>query len=166
MVELVTERLVLRGFLPQDAEPMARKISDWDVIKWLTSPPWPYSYADAERFIGDHMSDDAFAITRDDELLGVVGGDDDLGYWLGKEHWGHGYMTEAAQAFLGHRFSRRSDPITSGFVLGNQASCNVLTKLGFQNTFVRNDMSVPMKKEVALQRMELTADRWRACDAP
>lgn len=166
MVEIVTERLVLRGFVLQDAEPMARQIADWDVIKWLTSPPWPYTLADAEWFIGDHLSDDAFAITRNGEIIGVVGGDDDLGYWLGREHWGHGYMTEAAKAALAHRFSRLSTPITSGYVLGNEASRNVLLKLGFQNTFKRREMSTPMGKDVELQRMQLTAERWRARHAP
>lgn len=57
----------------------------------------------------------------------------ELGYWLGKDYWGRGYMTECGIAMCKAGFERL------GFVLigaqtstVNKASQNVLKKIGFQ----------------------------------
>jgi len=162
MTILTTDRLVLRHFHMQDAPEMARQLGAWDVAKWLTSPPWPYGLADAEWFIDDASSDDSFAITRDGALLGVVGGLDDLGYWLGQSHWGFGYMTEAARALVDHRFQQGLKQMHSGYVLGNEASARVLAKLGFTPTEVKTELSVPRQAKVQLQRMVLDCATWEA----
>ena len=77
-----TERLTLRPLRPEDAEPIARMIAEWEVIRWLTMPPHPYALADAEGFIAG-AGDTHRAITRDEAFLGMVTLGTDLGYWLG-----------------------------------------------------------------------------------
>ena len=164
-----TKRLVLRRHKQDDAGEMARLIADWDVIKWLTSPPFPYALSDAEQFLKADMSKETFAITWDDQYLGNVGlhgvpdsPDLEFGYWLGKPYWGQGLMTEAANAVIADHFARDDGLLLSGYLEGNKASANVLGKLGFQNIDIVMRDSVPWGKKMRLQRLELSSKIWRA----
>ena len=159
---LRTKRLRLRPLALRDVADITRLIGDWDVIKWLTMPPWPYTRADAEWFVGDRASHDSFAIEYDGAFAGVVGGSDELGYWLGKPYWGRGLMTEAAEAVVADHFAHNHSPITSAYLPGNTASCNILTKLGFCNSHLKSAFSRPLDRDVALQGMTLTLDHWQA----
>lgn len=47
--QLLTGRLKLRPLENRDAGAIARLIDDWDVIRWLTMPPYPYKRAAAGR---------------------------------------------------------------------------------------------------------------------
>ena len=95
-----TERLVLRPLEVRDASAIARLIGNLAVSRWLTVVPHPYTLEDALEFI-EHISGPwDRAITRDSEVIGVVGIKDSLGYWLGQPFWGHGYMREAAGALV------------------------------------------------------------------
>ena len=159
---LTTSRLKLRPLEDRDAADITRLIADWDVIRWLTMPPHPYTRADAEWFIGDKASDGAFGIEFGGDLAGVISLDDGLGYWLGKPFWGQGLMTEAAEALVADHFAHDNATISSAYIPGNTASCNVLTKLGFRNSGIKTAYSKPLGREVALQAMELTSGQWHA----
>ncbi|MEM7060897.1 MAG: GNAT family N-acetyltransferase [Pseudomonadota bacterium] len=130
-----SERLVLRGLRLEDADAIATKIMDWDVIKMLARPPFPYSRDDAHRYLAKAVDYPwEFAITQrgGSDLLGVVGVTGHLGYWLGKDHWGQGYMTEATVALVDSYFSTTtSGKIISGVFTDNPGSQGVLRKLGF-----------------------------------
>ena len=72
------------------------------------------------------------AITRHGQIIGMIGLDDELGYWLAPEYHGKGYATEAARAVLENYFDNPyAAPLKSGYHLGNDRSANVLRKLGF-----------------------------------
>lgn len=156
---LYTKRLKLRPVTGDDAYDIAVGIGDWNVLRWLTSPPWPYRLEDAHDFINRQSTFQARGIDLDGKIIGVVGitPELDVGYWLATPYHGQGYMTEAAVAAIADHFRHCNDTLTSGYLLGNAASRNVLTKLGFQNTFVRKTYSRPKDKDVDVQRMELTA---------
>jgi len=163
------KRLILRPLRAGDSQAIAHGIGQWQVIRWLTTPPWPYTQADAEWFLNDPMSAETFGIEVDGALIGVVGlhGNDDsagpeLGYWLDRDHHGKGYMTEAAQAVVADHFARRDESLQSGHLVGNAASANVLSKLGFRNTAVITRFARPVGYDVPLQRMELTKADWLA----
>lgn len=139
-----TERLVLRPLRASDAQPLFTLFADWEVVRWLSMPPWPYALADAEDFIREHSDRHVFAITRDDTLIGGIdvrmndagrsqrGRGPNLGYWLGRPHWGRGYMTEAARGFLAYVFDAQpGDEIYSGAFADNAPSLRVQEKLGF-----------------------------------
>jgi len=170
MTDLIkTERLVLRRPNMDDAVEIARHVGDWEVIKWLTAPPYPYSLTDAERFLNDDMSVETFAITADGQYLGNVGlhGVPDstaleFGYWLGKPFWGQGFMSEATNAVVADHFDHLGGVLLSGYLQGNVASATVLGKLGFLNTEIVMRHSAPWDKKMSLQRMELTAKVWQA----
>ena len=163
-----TARLKLRRVHADDAADIARLIAEWDVIRWLTTPPWPYRVEDAVDFTATMASDTTMAITHDGQFMGVVdisqrgkAEDAELGYWLGLPFHGNGYMTEAATALISDHFAKGHTGLYSGYVVGNTASCNVLTKLGFAETGPRRAVSRPLAREVDINQMTLTAERWR-----
>ena len=71
-----TERLLLRPLRTSDAEPLFALFADWEVIRQLNLPPWPYALADAQSFISEHLDGDlgrtTFAITLEDRLVGGI----------------------------------------------------------------------------------------------
>jgi len=143
-----TERLLLRPLRTSDAEPLCALFADWEVIRWLSMPPWPYTLEDAYSFIREHRDKDlrtAFAITLADALIGGIDvrmnpagnsqreAGPNLGYWLGRPHWGRGYMSEAARGFLARVFEAGlGDVVYSGAFADNAASLHVQEKLGFE----------------------------------
>jgi RimJ/RimL family protein N-acetyltransferase len=82
-----------------------------------------------------------FGIEREGRLIGGVGyyrrpsGVAELGFWLGRSWWGHGYATEASRAVLRHGFANpRLPAFSSAHFTDNPASARVLVKLGFEPT--------------------------------
>lgn len=141
-----TKRLLLRQLRAADAEPLHALFNDWNVVQWLSTPPWPYTLDDAHAFISVRMQDErTFAVTLDGALIGCIDArtftpayieaappGPNLGYWLGRRFWARGYMTEAARAFLTHIFaSHAGDIVYSGALAENRASLNIQKKLGF-----------------------------------
>jgi RimJ/RimL family protein N-acetyltransferase len=143
-----TERLVLRPLQANDAQPLFALFADWEVIRRLSMPPWPYALEDAHSFIREHLNQDlartTFAIMLTDALIGGIdvrmnpanqsqrGPGPNLGYWLGRPYWGRGYMSEAARGFLARVFDAGlGDHVYSGAFADNAASLRVQEKLGF-----------------------------------
>ena len=52
----------------------------------------------------------------------------EVGYWLGRDHWGRGVATAALVAFLGEE---RTRPLHAGVQPANGGSLRVLEKCGF-----------------------------------
>ena len=52
----------------------------------------------------------------------------EVGYWIGRDHWGRGVATAALMAFLGEEESR---PLYAGVLPANLGSLRVLEKCGF-----------------------------------
>lgn len=136
-VELATPRLRLRPQHASDIPAIIDGLNDWEVVRWLTVVPHPYTQADAEEWIGRQTTPTPghahFAIELGGNgLIGVVTLDSELGYWMQRRHQGHGYMTEACAALLEWHFTARPDDrVTSGYHVGNAASAAVQRKLGF-----------------------------------
>lgn len=151
-----TERLTLRPLRPEDAEPIARMIAEWEVIRWLTMPPHPYRLSDAEWFIAN-APEGQHAITRDGVFMGVVTLRDQLGYWLGRPFHGQGYMTEAARAVLDRHFASGGGAVMSGYMTGNDASRKVLEKLGFRPAGLVMRHANSHGGEVPIHQMRLDA---------
>lgn len=166
-MELRTERLVLRKLTVNDADAITALANDWDVAKVLARVPHPYTREDAVSFVDFVASENlpAWGIFTD-QLIGVVGTEDHLGYWLGKEFWGKGYATEAAGAALNFHFSDvKNADIHSGHFQGNMASRHVLNKLGFVETGLSTTFSAAHKKHIPHVDMLLTRDGWAKIEA-
>lgn len=140
---LKTERLVLRGFEPTDAERLARLIGEFEVAGNLARVPYPYAVSDAKEWLASlpatpqpHRT--TFAIDLgSDGLIGAVGFHEAhkgtaLGYWLGRAWWGNGYAGEAAFAALQWYFDSTTEAsVQSGAFHFNAASLAIQRKLGF-----------------------------------
>jgi RimJ/RimL family protein N-acetyltransferase len=102
-----------------------------------------------------------FALERDATFLGVLGIHPkdglaaELGYWIGRPFWGHGYMTEAVTAALiWARESWGARILTSGHFADNPASGGVLVKADFLYTgVVEPRFSVARGEEAATRMM-------------
>lgn len=137
---ITTERLVLRPLEMADAQIICKLADDLEVARWLTNMPHPYRPEDAVEFISQQRSNNGhvWAITFENQPVGIIGHVRELGYWLywlGRDYWGHGYATEAGMAFLAAIDARFGAlDITASCFDDNPASKRVLNKLGFVKT--------------------------------
>jgi len=160
---LITKRLTLRPITLFDAADINRGLNQAGVPDWLTNVPYPYTLEDAEFYIREMAQEPGtnhWAIDAGTGLIGVISNASELGYWLNADHHGNGYMTEAAQAVVKHHFGATDNDLLSGYHLGNAASANVLTKLGFAPAHVVEQIKVATGKPVKTQRMLLTKANW------
>jgi RimJ/RimL family protein N-acetyltransferase len=153
---LRTERLWLRPFTPADATDIHRYLSDRDVAGMTASVPHPYPDGAALAWIEKQAQAAArgesavFAVTvKPHGLIGTIGlhveaahAKAELGYWIGKPHWGHGYATEASDAVVRYGFEElHLERIHARFMVSNPKSGRVLQKLGFKREgLLRRDL--------------------------
>jgi RimJ/RimL family protein N-acetyltransferase len=169
-----TRRLILRPLQTSDAAAIYPLFNDWDVVRYLAMPPWPYALSDAEAFVrlvtdpANHDAEITFAITLNDKLIGTIGVREkpraeldreapSIGYWLGKTYWSQGYMTEALRAMIAHVFAlTRADAIYCGAFADNIASLRVQEKVGFVHAGDTTLFSRPTGHELAHVNTVLT----------
>lgn len=78
-IEIRTARLALRLVHESDDECLFALFADWEVIRWLSSPPWPYTRQDMQSFVRSQATPAAgqaetrFAITLEREPIGIIG---------------------------------------------------------------------------------------------
>ncbi|HHL19953.1 MAG TPA: N-acetyltransferase [Aliiroseovarius sp.] len=167
---IFTRRLTLRPLTRADIPPLVEMLNDFEVSRWLSVVPYPYTRDDAREFLTFLESADpldALGIEAREGLVGVVGispgATSGLGYWLGRAHHGKGYMSEAARALVSHYFATRdADHLTSGYFENNTASARVLEKLGFIPNGHERVNSVAQDTEVLLKKVILPRELWEA----
>ena len=86
---------------------------------------WAKILADEDSLIrtvlaGDEVAGHVLSFERD--------GRREVGYWIGRDHWGRGVATAALVAFLGEEQFR---PLHAGVLPANVGSLRVLEKCGF-----------------------------------
>lgn len=167
---LETERLTLRKPTLADVKAIATLANDRRIAEMTRRLPHPYTQDDAVQFIkavvGD-SSETVFLIESDFRPVGVVGIDwrepetPELGYWLGVDHWGRGFATEAARAVIDYTFEAfEVDRMVSGARVVNPASRNVLEKCGFQWTGVELHRFTALGSSTPVDRFRLTRGIW------
>lgn len=158
---LTTRRLTLRPITSDDAVAIARGMSNWEVVQWLSAPPFPYSVADAHYFIDEIVPTATnWAIEAVGTFIGVIGVKPDLGYWLDVDYHGQHIMSEAARAVVAWYFDTQSEDLISGHFVSNEASRKVLLGLGFADTEIVDEVQTATSETVKLQRMVLTKAVW------
>jgi RimJ/RimL family protein N-acetyltransferase len=145
--EFATERLLLRGWRPQDREPFAALNADPEVMEHFPST--------MTRQRSDEMADRletlfeaqgfglwAVEVTATGEFIGFTGLSRvpseahfapavEVGWRLARSAWGHGYATEAARAALAYGFEVAGlDEIVSFTTTTNLRSQAVMRRLG------------------------------------
>ena len=140
MFEIKTKRLVLkRPNKSINNKLFASLVGDWNIAKWLSDVPYPYTENHAQKFIKRSSPDDLrFSVFYDEILVGGVGvsfeenNQLDLGYWIAKDYWGNGFATEASKGLINYvKNETEFKAITACYVKGNKTSAKVLKKLGF-----------------------------------
>ena len=150
MSELRTERLLLRQWRDDDLEPFAALNGDAETMRYFPEPlPREQSDALAEH-ARRHLDDEGWGLWA----VEVVGGASfvgfvglarpsfeehftpavEVGWRLAREHWGHGYATEAGRAAIAHGFDELGlDEIVSFTSVLNEPSRRVMERLGMSH---------------------------------
>jgi 8-oxo-dGTP diphosphatase len=149
---LRTERLRLRPLDASDAEALHRLVNDWEVSRTLSRVPFPYPRELADEWIASTRAGlergDAYhlAITgqegSEEILVGVVGLELDraarvgqLGYWVGRQFWGHGVAAEAVGRVASWALANLDiDRLHATVATDNPRSAAVLRRIGFRET--------------------------------
>ena len=140
MIEIKTERLILKNPSYSDKDRLINLIGDFRVSGKLSNVPYPYTEYDAHFWL-KRVNKGKFnlGIFRGVSLIGGVGfspKDNDvfeLGYWLGVEYWGQGYATEACKALLQYASTKTlHSKFRANVARENIASARVLEKIGFR----------------------------------
>ena len=149
VLPLDLEGYALRTYRDEDAETLARLASNREVSRWLRDRfPHPYTLEDAREWIEHARAEPesapvTFAICgATGNLLGGIGLDPqvdvyrhsaEIGYWLGRPHWGRGVATMAVGAICRYGFERLGlARIHARVFAPNLASARVLEKAGFE----------------------------------
>ncbi len=149
---LETGRFVLRPLRPTDAAELHRLVNDWEVAKTLARVPFPYPRELADDWIASTEARIAageayhLAIAKPESeggaLMGCVGltldapaRSAELGYWVGRRHWGQGIAPEAAGRLARWALANLDlDRITASALKDNARSAAVLARIGFRAT--------------------------------
>lgn len=143
---LTTARLRLRPFVSSDAAAVTALAGDAEVSRYLLHVPHPYPAGLAEEWIASHRdawtqghgASWAVTVAADATLVGTASlrwvrrhDHAELGYWLGRAHWGHGYAFEAAASAVDFAFGTLGCArVFAQHLDGNERSARVLERLG------------------------------------
>ncbi|WP_342359788.1 GNAT family N-acetyltransferase [Terrarubrum flagellatum] len=146
---LETARLWLRWPRVSDAAAIQRLAGDKNVAEMTANIPHPYPDGAAEEYVfharkgnalGDALS---LAITlkpKPGALIGMIGARQtaargvEIAFWLGSDHSGSGFITEAARSVIDAVFTLTDQPeISASARVINPASRRVLEKCGFRH---------------------------------
>ncbi len=151
-LDIVTDRLLLRGWSEADKLPFAALTGDPEVMHYF---PSTLTGEQSDAMV-DRMSEmlqtrgwGLWAVERNDTaaFIGYVGLSAptwfvegltpcvEIGWRLASEHWGHGFAPEAAEAVLRYAFEHLelpADEVVSFTTIANSKSRRVMEKIGMQ----------------------------------
>lgn len=184
--QLQTPRLSLRMWREDDLEPFAALNADPDVMEHFPSAMTEADTAKMITWIEDHFHKYGFglwAVEHKDsgKLVGFTGlavpsfeaefmPSVEVGWRLGKEHWGNGYATEAARAALEYGFSEANlEHIVSFTIPANTRSTRVMERLGMTHDPADDFDHPAMSAGSPLQRhvlYRMSATEWAELNRP
>lgn len=145
-MEIKGKKVILRSWQKGDAKELMLLVQDRQISRF-TRVPWPYKLKDAKKFIrecgekGKKKTEFGFAVIslENKKIVGSIGimtidrhsRKAEIGYLLGKEHRGRGYMAEAVQLALGFAFGKlKLNRVRISCSTKNKASRKVIEKAG------------------------------------
>jgi len=148
-LEFNGKRVSIRPLRFSDASDLYENVKDKEIVTWTVSIPHPYPRDGALRFIRKarynirKRKSYAFGIVLKETgtVIGVVelmtfdwkNKNAEIGYWLGKKHWGEGLMTEAVRLVLKFGFGNlKLHRVYAKLFEENIASAGILEKCGFK----------------------------------
>lgn len=156
-----TERLILRPWTEADAEAMYRYASDLDIgpiAGWpvhtsvensreiiRTVFAAPETYAVVLKETGEPVGSCGIMFADGLHSADMKQGEAEIGYWIGKPHWGKGLIPEAVEALLARSFNELGlDAVWCGYYDGNTKSKRVCEKSGFRYHHTNTDVVSPL----------------------
>ncbi len=177
-MEFETERLILRKWSEDDADRLFFLVSDPDVYQGCG---WPRheSVEDARRMIKTTLLQDgnwAIVLKESGELIGEIElripycteirhiDEGELGFFLGKDYWGNGYMSEAVRCILDYAFNTlHKINVYAGHFPGNTNSKRLITHLGFKFYGEHNFFMLPfLDKTIIVEDYVLSKEDYEA----
>lgn len=141
--ELTTDRLTIRNYEVSDKDFCTGMWYDKENGKYLSDPTQDF-VDDVYQGAVDTMQDseDGYYFVVEDTMKSIrVGtccafpnGDNcgmDIGYCIHKEYWRNGYATEVVKKLIEWAAQQSYKTITAEVAKDNEASCGLMTKLGF-----------------------------------
>jgi len=183
MAELTTPRLLLRQWRDDDLAPFAALNADPEVMRHFPARMTRAQSDDFARFMHAAIERQGWGLwaveVQDGALfIGFVGLNrprfeahftptTEVGWRLGRDHWGHGYATEAATAALTFAFDQLDCPeVVSFTATGNARSRRVMERLGMSHD-PAEDFDNPNVPEGPVRRhvlYRMPRERWLAAD--
>ena len=141
----IDDRIQLRPWRGEDLDALVRHADDAQVSRGTSDRfPFPYTRADGMAFLSGQVVDlsgPVFAIEIAGEACGGIGASRlageravgaEIGYWLGRAHWGRGVMTRVVSVFAPWAMDALGVLRLQATVLDfNLGSARVLEKNGF-----------------------------------
>ena len=148
-MDLKTKRLSIRPFSMEDTDALFSILSDPEVMRFIEPP---YTWAQTAAFISDQIRADvpqAYALTENatGELVGHViwqphdSEAHELGWVLGKSHWGKGYAAEVTDALLASAKAELRDVVIQCILEQTQAR-RIAEERGFFYLGIENGLCV------------------------
>lgn len=144
----VGNKIILRSLEDKDAIHIESLAGNYDISKTTLSIPHPYPEGAAVTFIKCMREAEkkgevliyAIADPMENELVGIINLNlslhhkrGELAYWVGKEHWGNGYASEAARELLTIGFEEKGlNRIFAAAFVDNPGSWMVMEKIGMK----------------------------------
>jgi len=179
ITKLVTERLILRQWLPSDYATFAEISADPVVMKYYPNSLTVLKSNEFSKKCKTLISHNgwgfwAVELKNNSEFIGFVGLHNpetklpfspctEIGWRISQSHWGHGYATEAGNEALKFAFTQLElAEVVSFTTLKNSKSIRVMEKLNMVNTF-RNFKHPSIPKGHELQEhvlYSITRNNW------
>ncbi|GLQ17510.1 GNAT family N-acetyltransferase [Maritalea porphyrae] len=164
MVEIRTQRLVMRPPLLSDADAIHSVLDNYEISKFLSRVEYPLPRETLKDWISRNgpteiIEDTTLAMfDHNDKYCGVVALDLDegqtvpeLGYYIDVPYWGKGLMSEAASALLEWLFTHSEvNEVSSGAYTFNPASLAIQYKLGFKDVRTEQRICMAQGKELPI----------------
>ena len=174
---LETDRLILRRMVVRDTDDMydyARRREVTEYLLWYPHQSKKYTsdylrYIEARYRIGEFY-DWAVEEKESGRMIGTCGftrfdlphNVGEIGYVLNPDFQGKGYATEAAKRVIDFGFSELGlHRIEAKFMEGNEASLNVMEKLGMTLEGYRRDGMLVKEKYRTIGICSILRDEWR-----
>ncbi len=169
--------MILRKYEKSDAEIVKLLAGDYEIAKMTLNIPHPYPLHMAEKWIDTHQAEYdngrslvfAMVTPEHNDLVGGIGliinqrfSRADLGYWVGKPHWGRGFATEASRELLRYAFEElKLNKVAATYMVRNPASGKVLQKIGMDYEGLFKQHVLKWDQFLDLAAYGILAETWR-----
>lgn len=172
MTSFITRRLLIRPWRSDDRDELCRWTGDTAMMRYITDGR-PWNEEDVDEFMARQQRHlDAYgacfnAVQRLDDmrLIGLAGmqqldtGEFELGWWVWKDYWGHGYAPESIMPYVEHaRDIMKLRRLVAVIDPPNSASIRVAEKIGMRferNMSASDTLAKRPEKVISLYAMPL-----------